>query len=115
MVWDHAKAGSIWVYPEFMPSYELVGQVFYICIKHKAHHAVCLEVDYPERVSATHWALKRWEAEEVRLKHSLTGAGQFCHRGSTFDLITEPISPEFVRLVGSWDLVEFIKDGSQCE
>lgn len=111
VVWDHVKVGAIWVYPELMQGYELIGQVFYVCINHKTHRAICLEVDYPERTSATCWALKKYEAEKVHLKHALTGAGPFGHRGQIFDLITEPMSPEFIRLIGSWDLVEFIKDG----
>jgi len=106
------KNGCIWVYPEFMQCLELVGAIFYSAIRHTSHRLVCLEVEYPEWVSATYLADQKYDNDGVyvRLTHRLKGAGPFDHC-KRFDLITEPVSVDQIRVVGEWNLVDLIQFG----
>lgn len=107
---EFVKDGCIWVYPEFMQGYELIGMIFYVAFRHNSHRTVCLKVDYAEWESASRLAKKEYEAEEVRLTHNLD-AGPFGHFRKHFDLVTQPVEPEFVQLVGSWDIQKFADAG----
>jgi len=107
---EFIKDGCIWVYPEFMRGRELIGMIVYAAFRHDSHRSVCLEVDYAEWESAKRLAKKHYKAEAVNLTHNLD-AGPFGHFRKPFDLVTKPVPPECIRLVGSWNILEFAKAG----
>lgn len=111
--------GCIWVYPEFMRGQKLAGMAMYVACRHESERIVCLEVTYPEIYSATRMAsvalARQFEDDtHVVLRHSLdfsviakAPTTMFGHIGQQFDLITEPVHPRDIRLVGEWDLMKF--------
>jgi len=113
---EFVEDGCIWVYPEHMQGRELIGMVIYIAFRHDNHHSVCLKVDYPEWESAARLALRKLAADqlvkELNLNHDLN-AGPFGHISRRFDLITKPVSPEQIHLVGEWNLLDMIQQGER--
>lgn len=117
MIVEYVKDGCIWVYPEYMQGRELIGMVFYAGIRHDSHRLVCLEVDYPEWHSVSCLVRRKYEddpdIDDANLNHDLFGAGSFGHVLKRFDLITEPVSPEQIHLVGEWNLLDMIQQGER--
>ena len=110
---EFIEDGCVWVYPERMCGSQQVGQVFFVAIRHDCHHIVCLEVDYPEWHSATHLVEQKYENDGVHVTHDLFGAGPFNHTRKRFDLITQPVPPEQIQMVGEWNLPELIQQGER--
>lgn len=110
---EFIEDGCIWVYPELMQGLQQVGQVFYVAIRHDSFHIVCLEVDYPEWHSALHLVRRKYEGDSVDLNHDLFGAGLFNHTRKHYDLITQPVLPEQIQMVGEWNLLELIQQGER--
>lgn len=110
LVLEFIEDGCVWVYPEHMQGCELIGAVLSVAIRHDSHRLVCLEVDYFESESATKLAMKvaDFSVEDIHLNHNLHGAGPFGHFQKRYDLITEPVPPERIQLVGEWDLLDVI-------
>ena len=115
LVLEFVKDGCIWVYPKHMRGRELIGMIIYAAIRHNSHRVVCLEVDYPEWVSATKLAMEAVDSdvEAVHLNHDLFGAGPFGHTRKRFDLITESVLPERIQLIGEWNLLDMIQQGER--
>lgn len=104
--------GCVWVYSKFMVDYELVGMLFCVGMRHESSHVVCLEIEYPKKASAYfQWCQKNPIEDSLLLTHDLTDVGLFNHYREKFDLITEPIPPATVNLMGSWDLLDFVRAG----
>ena len=114
---EFIEDGCIWVYPVLMQGLQQVGQVFYVAIRHDSHHVVCLAVDYPEWHSAEKLAYREYEddldVDAVNLNRDLTGAGLFNHTRRRFDLITQPVAPDQIQVVGEWNLLDMIQQGER--
>ena len=113
MIVEFVEDGCIWVYPRLMEGREQVGMVLYAGVRHGSHHLVCLEVDYPEWHSASCFVCRKFVDDTVNMSHDLFGAGPFNHTRKRFDLITEPVSPDQIQVVGEWDLVSLIQQGER--
>lgn len=110
---EFIEDGCIWVYPELMQGLQQVGQVFFVAIRHDRHHIVCLEVDYPELHSARYLVEQKHGDDDVHVTHDLFGAGLFNHSKKRFDLITEPVPPDQIQMVGEWNLLKLIQQGER--
>ena len=109
---DLLDDGCIWVYTDLLPSYKMAGMVVYVALKHETHKVILLEVEYPEKASATILGAKQLQpGDRIRLTHTYNGAGPYGHSSQPFDLVLQPILPGKFDLLGEWDMLEFADNG----
>jgi len=107
VVWEYVKDGCIWLYRKPHQDEELIGMILYVATRHDSNLIVCLEVEYEEAQAASVYAERAKPGDIVKLIHYLE-AGPFGHWGSRFELLTTPVKPERIRLIGWWDMFNLI-------
>jgi hypothetical protein len=110
-VWEYVKDGCIRLYREPHQDEQLIGMIFYVSIRHNDNLVVCLEVEYDEEQAASANAVvdSGDPLTIIKLIHDLD-AGPYGHRRARFELLLTPVSPERIRLMDWWDILNLIPE-----
>ncbi len=115
VVWEYVKDGCIWLYCTPHQDEQLIGMIFYVSIRHKSNLVVCLEVEYDEdqAVSVNAFVDLGDPLASINLTHDLD-AGPYGHQRARFELLLTPVSPERIRLMDWWDILNLIPEECVC-
>jgi hypothetical protein len=115
---EFVEDGCIWLYKKFQSDNKLIGMLLYVAARHRCSHLVCLEVEYESWEAAANLAnlaaLARGDEDRRFLTHNLElhePDGPFDHWGEGVELLVSEVPAERIRLVGEWDLLDFVRGG----
>lgn len=102
------KDGAIWIYKHPQKDVSLLAMIFYVAFELDTRQICLLKVEYEEDQAASIIASRG--SNIVKLYHTLTVGEYSGHYKEPIELLIEPVSPEKVKLLKTWNLEKWLNE-----